>query len=122
MKQLLVCISLFCSTFTFGLTWGVLEDFVDTTVRGQVRYPYLIEHVLENKPIRVYVYNAAGIINLMDIARQKIRGGAVGWRSFCEKPGYQYVQGTPVDKGPYFISAAQRGAKSPRDLTVWTPS
>ena len=307
MKQLLICISLFCSTFTFGLTWGVLDDFVDTTVRGQVRYPYLIEHVLENKPIRVYVYNAAGvdfafdsqtreakmvegealavdedlaqtsykvlmegynrwfqnaaqairraqreqefadilpvlergvhvelvpsptqadlrlvwlpnkravrflcgssacyrrtssrqtlpdvvvphkkwwrphatqrvvthelghslgladqylpyqdnpgrnnadprystvesgdsimnhntgltcddadgIINLMDIARRKVRGGAVGWRSFCKKPGYQYVQGTPVDKGPYFISAAQRGANRPRELTVWTPT
>ena len=56
--------------------------------------------------------DADGLINLLDLTLGLQRGGAQGWRTLCRGKNTYYVQGKPIDKGPYSI-------RQSADLTYW---
>ena len=61
-----------------------------------------------------------GIINLIDLERGEFHGGKKGWKSFCKKPGYQYIEAIAVGKGPYFIDLdKESNIPGARKLTQW---
>ena len=55
--------------------------------------------------------DAEGIINLIDLTRDKCRGGEQGWKTICPKSKEYYICGMSAGKGPYRIKASEdRGA------------
>ena len=47
---------------------------------------------------------ADGLINLLDVGVYgNARGGKQGWRSFCAKRNYRYVQGRPTSNAKYVV-------------------
>ncbi len=51
--------------------------------------------------------DAEGIINLIDITRNKCRGGDRGWKTICPKSKEYYICGMSAGKGPYRIKISE---------------
>ncbi len=93
-----------------GHTLGFADQYRYGRINASMVYhtPDSSKGIMSNakRSVQFSCDEADGLINLLDVGVYgNTRGGKQGWRSFCAKRAYKYVQGRPATNAKYAVEA-----------------